>query len=1602
MKTRSLQFGKALSAALFILLLSLAGLTNAMAQEFTVGNLNYSVNDDGVSVTLTGYEGYIQGALVIPESVSYEENTYAVTAIGEWALEDCCGITSVIIPNSVTSIGDAAFYGCIALTSITIPDSVTSIHSGAFNETGWYYNQPDGILYLYNYCLGYKGVELEGNLSIREGTKVIASWAFSNVWGGYCHIYLPNTLTHIGDYAFFSSDFNGMVIPNSVIYIGDYAFAESYIDQLGIMAETPPEIGSNTFDNCNYGWWSPLSVPCGSLSIYQEAFGWSSITNIREAEFIRFDLYDSFGDGWNGYELQIVVNHFTAYYLAFEDGFSESYILSLPIPCEVQLNIFCNGWNECLEEKAEECSVVMSYAYGDWICTPEMFWQDGWCIMGDFNFDCIESGLDNTVDLGLPSGLLWATCNVGADTPESYGDYFAWGETTPKNTYTLENYTYYSENPSVLPPEHDAATANMGADWRMPTIEEWQELKDYCTSETMTIINGVHGRVFTGPNGNRLFLPAAGYSNWLGLFAGDLGCYWSSSLDINYPGSAGVFWFDHNYGCSTSGRCDGLPVRAVRWPDLSHVINVTVDPAEGGTVSGGDVYNHGTECTLIASANEGYYFFEWTENGEQVSTDPEYSFIVTGDRNLVAHFLQPFTIAATANPNEGGIITGTGEYVYGAECTLAAIANEGYIFLRWTENGEVVSTETTYSFTVTADRDLVADFAGSEAGAYVDLGLPSGLLWATCNVGAEMPEDYGNYFAWGETQPKDYYDWSTYQYCNGSENTLTKYCNNSSYGYNGFTDDLTILLPEDDAATANWGSDWRMPTQAEIQELLDNTTFTWTQLNGVNGRLFTAANGNSLFLPAAGYRGDSSLFYADSIGNFWSSSLKTDGPNYARRFYSDWGNYGNGSSWRSCGQSVRPVRITSSNSSLVINAMASPMEGGTVTGGAYYEAGTFCRLTAKANEGYSFSNWTENGEVVSTDATYCFSVISNRTLVANFTYSVTNGHAYVDLGLPSGTLWATCNVGANTPENYGDYLDYNGTTTAIANWGQPWRMPTKEEWEELFQNTTSTWTTQNGVNGRLFTALNGKEVFLPAAGVYTNGTLYGAGSSGVYWSSLQNYITNFNSEFYTVNWIDSSDYDVFYYCITIRPVRNASESFIISATPSPTEYGTVSGAGNYLEGQTCVLTATANPDYTFVNWTKDGEVVSTEATYSFIVTESASFVANFVIGQSVVSSFTEGWNWWSTYIEQDGIDGLSLLEEGLGTNGLVIKSQSDGYTEYYDDYDLWYGSLNSINNEASYLVKTSAPCTVSMTGTAAVPSQHPITVDADGWTWIGYPVAYDMDINMALDGLASIEGDMLKAQEGYAEFYEGYGWYGPLETLTSGMGYMYKSNNASPTTFTYPSGSRGDAANANLSAKDNHWVPMASAYPFNMTVTAIVEFDGEELRSDRYELAAFANGESRGSVRLMYVEPIDRYVAFLTIAGEEAADLSLSLYDTETSLEYFGANETLGFEANATLGRLAEPFVVSFRGTTGMDELANSLRIYPNPVNAGERFSIGMNAECKAPVRVEIVNALGITVSVETSTQAPASIVAPVTAGVYTLRVTVDGKGTAVRKLVVK
>ena len=215
----------------------------------------------------------------------------------------------------------------------------------------------------------------------------------------------------------------------------------------------------------------------------------------------------------------------------------------------------------------------------------------------------------------------------------------------------------------------------------------------------------------------------------------------------------------------------------------------------------------------------------------------------------------------------------------------AGALKQGCIILVGSSNPETMGTENGY--------------------AYVDLGLS--VKWATCNVGAATPEEYGDYFAWGEVEPKSTYNWSTYKYCKGTNKTITKYCNNSTLGNDGFTDDKTILDLEDDAAHVNWGGSWRIPTEAEQLALVNNCTWTWTTQNGVNGYKVTGPNGNSIFLPAAGYIDDTLPSYVGERGDFWASSLSLNSPRNAYYVFFRSNAVSVNYSYRNYGRSVRPV-----------------------------------------------------------------------------------------------------------------------------------------------------------------------------------------------------------------------------------------------------------------------------------------------------------------------------------------------------------------------------------------------------------------------------------------------------------------------------------------------------------------------------------------------------------------------------------------------------------------------------------------------------------------------------------------------------------------------
>lgn len=441
---------------------------------------------------------------------------------------------------------------------------------------------------------------------------------------------------------------------------------------------------------------------------------------------------------------------------------------------------------------------------------------------------------DDYVDLGLPSGTLWAKCNVGATEPKGYGSYFAWGETQPKGTYTSANYT--KSGISAITAADDAATVNWGAAWQMPTKAEMEELfNSTYTTQEWTTENGITGvRITSKANGNSIFLPATGYySDYTYAMNTNYSIYYWTSTRATYSANA-----YHLYGNKNStpyvdagSRYYGYSVRpvlvekAVRATSLTLSKNTLAlnlrEPAQlTATVLPAD-----TETKTLAWA----------------SSDPD-----------------------VAKVDDNGLV----EAVAAGTCTITATTTDG--------------TALSASCAVTVAPIL----NGHE---YVDLGLSSGTLWATTNIGASNPEDSGLYFAWGETTgyaAGDGHDfsWQNYAYIDVPEGIegysydpldgpfyLSKY-NGKYCSYDGIMDNVIDLMAEDDAAFTNWGPNWRLPTGGQISELFerDFTTQTQTTRNGVQGLLFTSKiyPDRSIFIPAARHYGGSDLTF-DNEGNIW-------------------------------------------------------------------------------------------------------------------------------------------------------------------------------------------------------------------------------------------------------------------------------------------------------------------------------------------------------------------------------------------------------------------------------------------------------------------------------------------------------------------------------------------------------------------------------------------------------------------------------------------------------------------------------------------------------------------------------------------------------------
>ena len=454
------------------------------------------------------------------------------------------------------------------------------------------------------------------------------------------------------------------------------------------------------------------------------------------------------------------------------------------------------------------------------------------------------------VDLGLPSGLKWATCNVGANAPEEYGDYYAWGEKETKNSYTSSNsYTYEMHiNEFSGNAQYDVARADWGGSWRMPTKDEISELVTHCTW-TWTTQNSVNGYKVTGPNGKSVFLPAAGYNG--GTFdVGSNGLYWSSTPEITpIPLNAYYLRFgSYGKGLNSEDRYYGYSIRPVSGGDFVEPILATISTDEVTEITSSSAV-----CGVKIISDNGFAVSArgvcWSTSETPTTSDDKISYGGSSDITMSLNNLEP---------------------------------NTTYYVRAFAINAAGTSYGEQKSFTTLT--------AGPNANGheYVDLGLPSGLLWATCNVGATSPEEYGDYFAWGETSAKSNYNISTSQTYGKKINDIS---GNSQY----------------DAATANWGGDWRMPTGLEYSELLYNCTWVWTTYDGVDGyRVKSKVNDNYIFLPAAGIRSGTSLGNVETRGCYWSST-PYESENYNAYDLYFYGDISITDDMRYYGCSIRPV-----------------------------------------------------------------------------------------------------------------------------------------------------------------------------------------------------------------------------------------------------------------------------------------------------------------------------------------------------------------------------------------------------------------------------------------------------------------------------------------------------------------------------------------------------------------------------------------------------------------------------------------------------------------------------------------------------------------------
>gem|GEM_PF-480624 len=744
------------------------------------------------------------------------------------------------------------------------------------------------------------------------------------------------------------------------------------------------------------------------------------------------------------------------------------------------------------------------------------------------------------VDLGL--SVKWAEFNLGASSPEEFGDYYAWGETETKSDYSWSTYSFGTsadgpfskyntnssygtvDNKTVLEAEDDVVRVKLGKNWRMPTDVEWEELRTNCNWTWVTDYNetGICGRIVTSKiTGNSIFLPAAGHGNGT-LFnnVGSCGYYWSSSIHTDYPYGARSLYFDADWVTTTGllRRCYGPSVRPV-YDDQIHIKSISLN-----------------QTALLLRIGE--------------SKKLEVTITPTDAANKDLTWSSSDTSIATVDPD--GVITATSL----GSCTITVTSIDGGLMATCSVDVKNIPTA-------------------------VDLGLS--VEWSPFNLGATAPEEYGNYYAWGEVTPKINYSWSNYIW-GASNNTLSKYNNNTSYGT---VDNKTVLAEEDDAACAQWGENWRMPTVDEFNELRNNCSWEWTsdyKGTSVSGFIGTSTlegyTSESIFLPAGGWMYEEERRNNGEYGLYWlsqnSSEIPTEGWGFIIKAEAEGVNaqFNSGKPnldyWgRDSGHMIRPVfgkRIKVENISLDKTSVELGYGQKLQLNVTFSPSNAPEKGVVWTSSDVSVASVSQSGLITAIARGDCIITATSTDSQVNSSCSVTVGEPQpLDLGLS--VKWGYLNVGATSEEesgelfSWGDVQSHSNTTSHTYPWmsnqkltkycmssgyglngyvdnktildplddivhwrfGGKWRMPTTEEFSELLDETKCSWewTKVNNKSGYLVTSqTTGASIFLPRTGYYYKmSSLYSSGN-GYYWSSSLN--VNYSPGAYSLEFSSSS------------------------------------------------------------------------------------------------------------------------------------------------------------------------------------------------------------------------------------------------------------------------------------------------------------------------------------------------------------------------------------------------------------------------------------------------------------------------------------------------